>query len=267
MNISTKAGVAGALALAGIAAHASIAQPSSGASDAILFAEVVNAAGTKAVASYAGDTGLTINQLTSGITASTTVLGSDSNLSALFAADAAGDKVLFSVQAGQYVNGALDPGTYLTTVNANLTSKLSNVNTLVLVNSFQSIDVDVATINSNLSNSPSSVEGASPPSAGVWDITNTSGLAYWDGGQVATANAADGTPDSLYKVVAGNASSNTAPAKYSLLGTASLTSAGLVLAAAGGGGTTPPVPLPAAVWLLGSGLLGLTGVARRKAKA
>jgi hypothetical protein len=26
------------------------------------------------------------------------------------------------------------------------------------------------------------------------------------------------------------------------------------------------VPLPAAVWLLGSGLLGLTGVARRKLK-
>jgi hypothetical protein len=27
------------------------------------------------------------------------------------------------------------------------------------------------------------------------------------------------------------------------------------------------VPLPPAVWLLGSGLLGLAGVARRKAKA
>ena len=37
---------AGALALGAVAAHASIAAPNSGSSDAILFAEVVNAAGT-----------------------------------------------------------------------------------------------------------------------------------------------------------------------------------------------------------------------------
>jgi hypothetical protein len=36
-------------------------------------------------------------------------------------------------------------------------------------------------------------------------------------------------------------------------------------AASGSSGTTPTVPIPAAVWLLGSGLLGLVGVARRKA--
>lgn len=33
-----------------------------------------------------------------------------------------------------------------------------------------------------------------------------------------------------------------------------------------GGPTPPPVPVPAAAWLLGSGLLGLVGVARRKSK-
>ncbi|BAZ94969.1 hypothetical protein TspCOW1_32210 [Thiohalobacter sp. COW1] len=32
-------------------------------------------------------------------------------------------------------------------------------------------------------------------------------------------------------------------------------------------GTTAPVPVPAAVWLFGSGLLGLVGVARRRATA
>ncbi len=33
------------------------------------------------------------------------------------------------------------------------------------------------------------------------------------------------------------------------------------------GGAPPPVPLPAAVWLLGSGLLGLAGIGRRKMRA
>ena len=31
--------------------------------------------------------------------------------------------------------------------------------------------------------------------------------------------------------------------------------------------TPPPIPVPAAVWLFGSGLLGLVGVARRRKQA
>jgi hypothetical protein len=50
------------------------------------------------------------------------------------------------------------------------------------------------------------------------------------------------------------------------LGTAALTGSGATLALSfTGNGAPPPVPLPAAVWLLGSGLLGLAGVARRRA--
>jgi hypothetical protein len=260
MNMSIKAGIAGALALAGVAAHATIAQPSSGASDAILFAEVVNSAGTKLIASYAGDTGLSIASFSS-LSGTKTVLGSDANLAALFAADTAGsgDQVLFSVQGGQFTS---DPGTYITTTTNNNTGQLHNVNTNVLFNSFQGIDGDVGTINGNLSNSTFSVEAAAAGSAGNFDTTNTASIAFWDGGEVATANTANGTADNLYKVVATNPNSLTSPATYTLEGTASLTSAGLVIAA----GTPPTVPLPAAVWLLGSGLLGLTGVARRKLK-
>jgi hypothetical protein len=33
----------------------------------------------------------------------------------------------------------------------------------------------------------------------------------------------------------------------------------------GGGFTPPPVPVPSAVWLFGSGLLGLLGLRKRKA--
>jgi hypothetical protein len=50
-----------------------------------------------------------------------------------------------------------------------------------------------------------------------------------------------------------------------LEGTATLSASGLTLAGNGGGGT--PMPIPTAVWLFGSGLVGLAGVARRKAKA
>jgi hypothetical protein len=44
-----------------------------------------------------------------------------------------------------------------------------------------------------------------------------------------------------------------------------LSASGLLSVAAGS--VTPPVPLPAAVWLFGSGLLGLLGVGRRRAAA
>jgi hypothetical protein len=50
------------------------------------------------------------------------------------------------------------------------------------------------------------------------------------------------------------------------LGTASLTGTGANLDLSfTSNGSPPPVPLPAAFWLLGSGLLGLAGVARRRA--
>jgi hypothetical protein len=56
--------------------------------------------------------------------------------------------------------------------------------------------------------------------------------------------------------------SSTANVLENTLGTVELTAAGLVLTP---GSVTPPtVPLPPAVWLLGSGLLGLAGIARRK---
>jgi hypothetical protein len=55
-----------------------------------------------------------------------------------------------------------------------------------------------------------------------------------------------------------------AQATYTQKYDVSLTSSGLTFSLAGGGA---PVPVPAAVWLLGSGLLGLAGVARRKSAA
>jgi hypothetical protein len=52
-----------------------------------------------------------------------------------------------------------------------------------------------------------------------------------------------------------------------VLGTASLGTNGTLTLASNPTTAPPPVPLPAAVWLFGSGLLGLVGVSRRRKAA
>lgn len=264
-------GAAGALALGAVAAHASIALPSSGSSDAILFAEVVNAAGTVAVASYAGDTGISINQILSGLSGSTTVLGSDPNLSALFAADntSAGDVLYFAVLGVQSNGGTANTKgnvQLLSTVPSNTTTTLAAATNVKLGQAYNGFNTDIGTINSNLSSpSASSVEGPVPANAGVWDYTNTAGTAYWDAASIANYNVGSATGSAtadLYYVTGGGGTNLTKVSTPLEEATATLTSAGLTLT-----GTSSPVPLPAAVWLFGSGLLGLAGVARRKAKA
>lgn len=270
MNTVLKVGAAGALALAGVAAHASIPLPQTGSSDAILFAEVLNAAGTAAVASYAGDTGVSVTTLESKLTAGKTYLAGDANLAKLFAADAAGDSVYFAVLGGEYTGGATtttfkNPGVanFITTTTGNSTTALANDSAASLVK-FAGINGDIGAINSN-GITGVSIEGSNPATSGVWDVANVSGLAYWDGGSTANGNVV-GSKENLYYVTAGSGGQIGSKVAYVVDGTASLTSSGLTLAPIGST-TTPPVPLPAAVWLLGSGLLGLTGIARRKSKA
>lgn len=271
MNTALKVGAVSALTLVGMAAHASISQPSTGSSDAILFAEVVNAAGTAAVASYAGDTGISINTLEAGGYNATGVLGSDANLSKLFAADtAAGETIEFAVLGGQYTGNTTAPNfkvpgvaQFLTTTLNNSTQSLANDTPQSLVHFGNGLNSDISAINSN-SGGANSVEGANPATAGVWDITQTLGTAYWDGGATANGNLIGGT-EKLFYVTAGAAGGQTTRVAYTEVEDVSLTTAGLNITAVGGG-TPPPIPLPAAVWLLGSGLLGLAGVARRKSQ-
>lgn len=272
MNTSIKAGVAVAMALGGVAAHASIASTQSGSSDAILFAEVVNAAGTAAVASYAGDTGVSVNSILAGLSSTgTTVLGSDANLAKLFAADAAGDTVYFAVLGGQYPASVTNPtaknfekpgvAQFLSTTSTNDTSALGQLTPVGLSNLVASLNATISGLNSN-SGGANSIEGSTPATTGIWDVTNTSGVAYWGGGSVPNG-VTGGTTANLYYVTAGAGGTTSTPVSTVIDATASLSANGLVLSGVGGTTTTP---LPAAVWLLGSGLLGLTGVARRKLK-
>jgi hypothetical protein len=268
MNTTIKLSVAGALAFGAVAAHASIAVPSSGGSDAILFAEVVNSSGS-AVASYAGDTGISINALIAGLSGSQTVLGSDANLAKLFAADASGDTIEWAVEGGQYTGAAstLNFGVkgnaqFLTTVAGNSTTVLAGDNTGNLTK-WALLSADVATINTN-SGGASSVEGPVPANAGVWDVAVPSTTSsHWYNNGPSFVNEVGGTANLYY--VTGNGTSSVTKVAFSSIGTASLSASGLTLSGIGGS-TPPPVPLPPAVWLLGSGLLGLAGVARRKSK-
>jgi hypothetical protein len=263
MNKLFPLSVAGAMALGAVGAHASIAAPGSGTSDAVLFAEVVDSSGA-AVASYAGDTGKTVSQLLS-LSGSTTVLGSDANLAKLFQADntAAGDTIVWGLLGGQYptTGNNLSPGNtqLITTTAGNTKPALADTKLAPMVTVYSG---GITSLNSNLL-SASSIEGTNPATSGVWDVNDTGGLAFWGG---ALGNGlSQGTTANLYYLTGGGSSfaNITATAE----GTASLSAGGLTLAALGGTPPPPPVPLPPAAWLFGSGLLGLAGVARRKAKA
>lgn len=271
MNTTIKLSIASALAFGAVAAHASIAVPSTGTSDAILFAEVLN--GTTVVASYAGDTGVSMSSLTAPLTGTNTVLGSDANLAKLFAADAAGDTLVWAVEGGQYTGsasttnfGTAGHAQFVTTSVGNSTSKLAGDNTGNLTK-WANLSNDVATINGNLQalnggnpSTATTIEGSSAAGAGVWDNGTPSGTSGWYSNGPITGNALGGAENLYY--VTGNGGT-TAKVSYTNIGTASLSASGLTLA---GSGSPPPVPLPPAVWLLGSGLLGLAGVARRKSK-
>lgn len=70
-----------------------------------------------------------------------------------------------------------------------------------------------------------------------------------------------GTTATIYGIT-GSGGGTIAKVQSYILGTEKLTSNGLQITGNGGGST---VPVPGAVWLLGSGLLGLVGVSRRRA--
>jgi hypothetical protein len=74
-----------------------------------------------------------------------------------------------------------------------------------------------------------------------------------------TAAAALGTAQSLYGATGNGGTSNTGKGYEYLLGSATFNGTSLVF-------TGETVPLPAAAWLFGSGLLGLLGIARRRGR-
>jgi hypothetical protein len=286
MNTIVKIGVASALAFGYASAHAAISQPATGSSDLILFAEIVNTTSGNVVASYARDTGISIDsvfpsgslqapatavpatgftniQLPAGIS-----VAADANMSAFLAQDTAGNVLEWSVQAGQYANGdASTPsikvtgdGKFLTTSQQPVSVILGkNVNNL---SKWSGIDATVTALNTNIT-SGSSVLGTSAAGAGIWDPTaGNQNVGGWFGGNgpltfPGLLTDQVGAKQDLYGVTGNGGSATTKIQVYSL--------GQFQLSADGTLSSVSSVPIPAALWLFGSGLLGLAGVGRRKA--
>jgi hypothetical protein len=265
MNTIVKLGVASAMAFGAVAAHASISLPSSGSSDLLLFAEVVN--GSSVIASYGGDTGVAMPAWNGTLTTQTTNT-SDAALSALFAADntVAGDSIIYAVMGG-YETKLASNGNFKTSGVANFATTgtlaaVQNTNTTNLV-AWDSLKGTIGTLNTNINTyntahsiSGNSAEAASAANAGIWDQGNTGGVIGWFGNGPLTALTQGSGAQTLYGVT--GVGTTTTPVGYSSLGTVNLTAGGLQIVG------TSAVPLPAAVWLLGSGLIGLAGIGRRK---
>jgi hypothetical protein len=238
MGTIAKFTVGGALALGAVSANAAIATPSSGSSDAILFAEVLN--GSTVVASYAGDTGISLNKLIGGTNTTHTVLSGDANLAALFAADKSGDTLYWAIEGGQYTSGGSNTTNckttgncqYLTTTGNNALVQLSLRTTINLDAWGNGLQSDIPTLNGNITTNGNgiSVEGGSVASAGLWDLNTGNSIANWYNNGVQTGNT--NLSANLFYVTGGG--SSIAKVSITNLGTATLSATGLQIPTSAG---------------------------------
>lgn len=269
MKRLVKLGVAGALALGGsMAAHATVPVPTSSGNtgDVILWADVFN--GTTLVQAYVGDTGITVNSAGGGTLPTGTF--TNANLQALLA-QVTGSNTIFWVLEGGGGQGANSsppvpgPAPYFVSSNSPAHSALANpfgVQNGSTLSSWgvglsgaiaNNVNPLVGTGTSALSSNDSSTGGTFyNPNALQQDVGN------WYGNDTAGISTSGlGTMATFFRITAANQTTAAQPT-YTKLFNATLTANGLVFS------PLAAVPLPAALWLLGSGLLGLAGVARRK---
>jgi hypothetical protein len=279
MNVFLKSAIAGALALGATGAFA-MGTPASNSSDLILIIE-----NNTTQAAYALDTGVSLSSLlpgTGGFVSNavldTSLAGINKVISAsatlqsfLSANPASGDS--WALEGAQY-NGSSTGGA-ANNSNTKAAGKALGVFASALGQSNPSaVNAEQLTtfqgflngVNGSVGQSNGGLFGlttATETTAAMYTNDPSSSSAAQKYGMVgANDMSALGTTVQLFGFT-GNGGTGTLQSY--ILGTAGVDLNGNLTLTGNGG--TAPVPLPAAVWLLGSGLLGLVGVSRRRKAA
>lgn len=271
MNRLIKLAVVGTLSLGATSAFAALGAPNSGSSDEIL---VIENASTHAAYALDLGSGFSLNtmlptgslvanaNLNTSISAPTLNLGPSGTLASFLAANpASGD--LWTLEGAQFTgttatnSNTKAPGAGKgvftsangTANNANVTQILTNLQAVL-----NGMNNDYTTSTSYLFPLASASEGTS--AAGAVSSGAEQRYGFWTN--------LDWSPlgSTAVQLFGFTGNGNTGRAQSYILGSATVGTDGTVTIA---GNST--VPLPAAVWLLGSGLLGLFGVARRRTVA
>jgi hypothetical protein len=274
MNIIVKSAVAGALGLAASSAFA-ISLPSSGSSDLVLIVAEYNSSGTD-VANYALDTNIKVGseltgpfvagtQLNTTLTALGATIAASSTLTGFLNANS-GDTTEWTLEGAQYT---IPSGTGASSSNvrtaglgeAVFTSQLGTNNLAFVTNKGLSPLVAVLNgVNNDLTDGGlSALQTSTETTAATLSLGDPSKNGFF------TSNdySAPGTsPITLFGFTGNGGTGNT---QSYILGSVTFSSTGnLVITGNSTGGGTTAVPVPPAVWLFGSGVLGLVGVSRRR---
>jgi hypothetical protein len=181
-----------------------------------------------------------------------------------FESNVKSDVLNYAVIGGGNKNGASDPlllNSYSTTVGGTTApGPVSNGN----LAQFNLLDQNII--------NPLNSGSADVTSGGGYDVksqtgiqyTDANGLTSWNGDFSGITVVAEGSQNAFYNLTQNKTATTTtaSPSNQTLLGTFSFSGSTLSFTAAGGGS---PVPLPAPIWLVASGLAGLLSVGRRKA--
>jgi hypothetical protein len=290
MNRVIKSAIGVAIAAASSGAYAQMAPISSGGSDLVLWVQGTNTSGT--TSTYAFDTGLSISSIfgttfTPG--ASLTPLpGPNDTFSNIGSGSSAGTLASFMSTFSQNQSWTLEggfynnPGALANTPN----TKTAGAAEAIFTSQFQAASgTGVTALQLNgmqtLLNGFSasggitggggldglvtlfSAAGANGATTqGSWTAADQSKFGVFSSGASdANTSFGVGNPYTLYGVTGNGAPGTTIVQSY-VFDTATLSAAGVLTL-----GTGSSVPLPGALWLFGSGLLGLLGVSRRRTAA